>query len=119
MVPVMARTFGTPQYSVRMKRTTSRKLFHMLPCLQDPYKIQKYTFLLDFGSRGFGKNIYIFPPIGGPLYILIRVTTRHTWTVAGCKSSAMTSTQSMQHRFKMGRLSGKMNIYKMGPPKGG
>ena len=33
----------------RMKRTTPRKLFYMLPCLKDPYKIQKHVFLYDFG----------------------------------------------------------------------
>ena len=30
-------------YFVRMKRTTSRKLFQLLPGLQDPYKTQKYA----------------------------------------------------------------------------
>ena len=36
-------------YFVRMKRTASRKLFQVLPALQDPYKIQKHMLLYDFG----------------------------------------------------------------------
>ena len=54
-------------YFVRMKRTIPRKLFHMVTGLQDPYKIQKYAFLLDFGVQGFGNiYIYIYPGMGGP-----------------------------------------------------
>ena len=60
-------------YFVRMKRTTPRKLLELLPGLQDPYKIQKYVFLLDFGfwvleiyfflyqSEGFPRTGYFIP----------------------------------------------------------
>ncbi len=65
---------GTTSYvngvavGVRMKRITSRKLFKLLPGLQDPYKIQTHLFLLDVGSRGFGKNIFIYvPALGVPI----------------------------------------------------
>ena len=54
----------TGSYFVRMKPTTPRKLLEMLPGLRDPYKMQKYACLLDFGVQGFG-NIYIYISLYG------------------------------------------------------
>ena len=45
-------------YFVRMKRNTPRKLFQMLPGLQDPYKIKKMCFCWIAGLGGSDKNIY-------------------------------------------------------------
>ena len=77
-------------YFVRMKRTIPRKLFHMVTGLQDPYKIQIYTFLLDFGVQGFG-NIYIYIYITEarmPRLIQMRMNSEVRGSVVNLRTSA-------------------------------